>query len=368
MCATTTEEGKEVFALSLRQLLLAECVPREEGRGKGEDCNYPRVANSEVRTPPYPHDAVIRKLDDGLRYQYVQDGDGTPHLVDLWVKTSDLQAAARFNPDRQNVYHLFTRQNPTVSQPMVLGGNVVARNFNPSRRTIVLIHGWRNSVTSEVNAVLVPAFLAAEDVNVIVVDWSAGADILYYPAAVTNTTPSGQSVARFITWLNSVTGAQLGRYHFVGHSLGGHQAGIAGRNLGGRVAYITALDPAFPGWITNNNRFSANDGVYTEVIHTNAGALGFLANLGDVDFYPNGGINMPGCSTQECDHSRAYYYMAESVRSGGFTGTRCASYITAMAGNCHLWGTLRMGGIWPKTGSTGIFHLETNDAPPFSLG
>ena len=64
------------------------------------------------------------------------------------------------------------------------------------------------------------------------------------------------------------------------------------------------LDPSFAGWINNDDQFKATDGMYTEVIHTNAGLLGFIGPLADVDFYPNKGINMPGCSSQECDSSR----------------------------------------------------------------
>ncbi|XP_026747851.1 pancreatic triacylglycerol lipase-like [Trichoplusia ni] len=296
-----------------------------------------------------------------------------PHGItpaDLWDKTIDLAAVARYNPDTQNIYHLYTRLNPTVSQPLLLGsqGLLGSTNFSPNRRTIVLLHGWLDSITADFNTVLIPAILSAEDVNVIGVDWSAGAGTINYFTAVTNTVPSGVSVARFISWLNQATGANLNSYHIIGHSLGGHQAGIIGRNLGGQVAYVTALDPALPSWTSNNERFRESDGVYTEVIHTNAGNLGYLTPLGQVDFYPNGGIGMPGCNNMDCDHSRSFHYMAESFRSGGFTGTRCASYLTAMTGNCFLWGNLQMGGLVPKTGQSGIFYLQTNAGPPFSRG
>ncbi|KAF9805134.1 hypothetical protein SFRURICE_013327 [Spodoptera frugiperda] len=275
--------------------------------------------------PPYsqalPYDPVIRKLDDGQRYQYMEGPDGALHLVDLWGKVSDVTAAARYDPDRQNVYHLYTRNNPTVSQPLLIGseGLLGITNYNPSRRTVVLIHGWLDSVTADFNSVLVPAFLQAEDVNVIVVDWSAGAGTINYFTAVENTFTSG-------------------------------------------------LDPAFPGWNTNDNRFRPSDGAYTEVIHTNVGVLGYMATLADVDFYPNGGSGMPGCNSNDCDHARCYHYMAESLTRGGFTGRRCLSYVSAMAGNCNMLGSLRMGGLVPKTGQSGIFHLETNSSPPFSRG
>ncbi|XP_053622735.1 pancreatic triacylglycerol lipase-like [Plodia interpunctella] len=323
-----------------------------------------------VAVSAYPADPVLKKYDDGLRYQYVRGPDGTPYLVDLWFKASDAAEVARYSPDTQNIYHLFTRANPTVSQPLLVGENGLLglTNYAAHKRTVMIIHGWLDSVTADVNTVLVPAFLSAEDVNVIVVDWSAGGGTINYAAAVANTVTSGESVARFINWLNVVTGSVPGQYHIVGHSLGGHQAGIIGRNINGNIAYITALDPAFPGWITNEDKFRADDGAYTEVIHTNTGVLGYIATLGHADFYPNGGVNMPGCSSQECDHARCFYYLAESLTSGGFNGRRCASYVTAMTGNCILWGNLQMGGLVPKTGSSGIFYLQTNAAPPFSQG
>ncbi|KAM3955124.1 pancreatic triacylglycerol lipase-like, partial [Aphomia sociella] len=155
-----------------------------------------------------------------------------------------------------------------------------------------------------------------------------------------------ESVARFINWLNLVTGVTASNYHIVGIGLGGHQAGVLGRNVEGDVAYITALDPSFSGWITNSNKLTKSDSSYTEVIHTNAGLLGYIGLLGHADFYPNGGINMPGCSSQQCDHDRSFHYFAESLISGGFTGRRCATYITAMTGSCLLGGICRWEGSY----------------------
>ncbi|KAJ0184164.1 hypothetical protein K1T71_000587 [Dendrolimus kikuchii] len=297
-------------------------------------------------------DPVIKKLHDGPRFQHIEGPDGKLYLVDLWMKASDVAEAARFDPDRDNVYHLFTRQNPTLSQPMMLGTNnlLAQSNFNPQRRTVVIIHGWRNSVTGNINTVLVPAFLGAADVNV---------NFLLPILCV--------SVARFINWVNQVTRASFDDYHIVGHSLGGHQAGIVGRNLDRKAGYITSLDPALPGWVTNSNKFQENDGTYTEVMHTNSGYQGYLSPLGHVDFYPNGGVNMPGCDSSGCSHARCYFYLAESLTSP-FTGRGCANLTDAINGNCNLQETLQMGGLQPKTGSTGIFHLETNAGPPFSRG
>ncbi|XP_045773213.1 pancreatic triacylglycerol lipase-like [Maniola jurtina] len=330
-----------------------------------------QVVLSEVRgvEPSLPSD-IILKNEDGPRYQYAHDSNGAIHLADLWLTLGDLFNIARYNPDSSNVYHLFTRANPTVSQPLTINnaGLLSRSNYNRNRRTIILIHGWMDSATSNFSTVLVPALLRAGDLNVIVVDWSRGANAIRYREANENTVRSGGAVARFVNWLNQESGSSLTQYHIIGHGLGGHQAGVVGRNLQGRVPYITSLDPALIGWATNINKFRRTDGQYTEVIHTNYGMYGYIADLGHMDFYPNGGISMPGCDSNACDHARAFFYMAESVTSGGFTGRQCINYYAAVLMMCSGPRTSRMGGLIPKTGETGVFLLETNAAPPFSLG
>ncbi|CAG4965431.1 unnamed protein product [Colias eurytheme] len=239
-----------------------------------------------------PTDRIIRKLDSGYRYQYAEDSDGKLHLVDLWMPITDLAAVARFNPQTSNVYHLFTRSNPSRSQPLQFNNvNLLQQsNYNSSKRTIVLIHGWMNSATSDFNMALIPVILAAADVNVIVVDWSSGANSINYRIVNWNSVTSGQAVARFIDWVNDLTGSNPGQYHIIGHGVGGHQAGVVGRNVRGQINYVTGLDPALIGWVNNIDRFAPNDALYTEVIHTNYGVNGYLADLAQVDFYPNGGI------------------------------------------------------------------------------
>ncbi|CAH2102759.1 unnamed protein product [Euphydryas editha] len=315
-------------------------------------------------------DPIIRKLDPNLRFKYETDGNGKNHLVDLWMKLSDLSLTARYNPIISNSYNLFTRQNPTLSQNLLFNNvpNLLASNFDSSRRTVILIHAWRANVISEFSIALVPALLAAADVNVILVDWTAGSNTINYPVVIDNCVESGRAVAKFIDWLNQSTGSSPSQFHIIGHGIGGHQAGIAARNVQGEVGYITALDPSFYGWINHNYRLQPEDSAYTEVIHTNSGMNGYLGELGHVDFYPNGGESMPGCTTHACDHARSYYYFAESLISGVFTGRQCVNYLAAVLGVCSLPGRLQMGGITPKTGQSGVYILETNAAPPFSRG
>ncbi|CAH0404071.1 unnamed protein product [Chilo suppressalis] len=372
-------------------------------------------------------DHVLAKLADGPRYQYVPDTDGNIHLADTWLTTADAEAVARFDPERQIV------SNPTVSQPLLTGNNGLLglTDYNPKRRTIITLHGWRVGATAAMNQVLIPVykyrntdnrwgrrvlewrprlgkrnvgrpqarwsddlrkvagrswmrvaqdrsewpFLAAEDVNVIVVDWSAGAGSINYATAVANTLPAGKihrlryscsqhpfrcvlknyrscchrlTVAKIPTrtkkFADSILCHTIRKWNALpthvippSDNLGSFKRGVKKQHVGrqedlivGRVEpseseaasrcsqggrmggknrergerFNNTLEAALPGFINSANRFRADDGAYTEVIHTNAGALGYMSPLGQVDFYPNGGANMPGCDTNECDHAR----------------------------------------------------------------
>ena len=64
------------------------------------------------------------------------------------------------------------------------------------------------------------------------------------------------------------------------------------------VFYITGLDPAGP-LFTNVDakyRLDPGDAEYVDVMHTDAQALGTAEIVGHTDFWPNGGVEQPGCT------------------------------------------------------------------------
>lgn len=149
---------------------------------------------------------------------------------------------------------------------------------------------------------------------------------------------------------------------------------MAGKALTrGRVQVITSLDPAGPLFSINspNERVAPTDGVYVEVIHTNGGTLGFMEPIGQMDVYPNYGRTQPGCGVAvsgQCAHEVVNNFHAESIRTV-FTAHQCQSYDNIVSENCIRTGvTTRMGGPTGSIGSSGIFHLTTNAASPFSQG
>lgn len=216
------------------------------------------------------------------------------------------------------------------------------------------------------------------DFNVIVVDWSAGAETINYISARNRVGVVGAVTSQLIQMISR----QYPQAHprdmvVVGHSLGAHVAGFAGKNQLGenRLGAIVALDAALPLFSIEQpaQRVNMNDAILVESIHTNGGLLGFDVPLGHSNFYPNGGTNQPGCGIDvagNCAHSRAVEFFAESITSPrGFWARECASHADAVAENCMPVGVDRkMGGEPIDTLARGIYWLNTNRASPFATG
>ncbi|NXK90261.1 LIPR3 protein, partial [Formicarius rufipectus] len=165
-----------------------------------------------------------------------------------------------------------------------------------------------------------------ENINCIAVDWKEGAKGTYI-SAVNNIRVIGAEVAYFATTLQKMFGYSPYAIHLIGHSLGAHTAGEAGRRIRG-IGRITGLDPAGPYFegTPPEVRLDPSDANFVDVIHSNAAhfpaagkclcastcrdghvtetltsshppsGLGMYNTTGHLDFYPNGGTVMPGCS------------------------------------------------------------------------
>lgn len=197
-----------------------------------------------------------------------------------------------------------------------------------------------------------------------------------YIAAARRVTEVGPLLGRFINFVNIVTGQSLDNMYVVGHSLGAHIAGIAGKSVNtGRLNSVIGLDPALPLFSLDdvNGRISANDATYVEIIHTNGGLLGFFDPLGQADFYPNGGRSQAGCILDIagiCAHNRVVDFYAESIISSNFRATRCFSFAEIQNNVCTNSGTALMGGEPSNQGRgvNGNYILNTNSRSPFAQG
>ncbi|XP_047512692.1 pancreatic triacylglycerol lipase-like [Pieris napi] len=272
------------------------------------------------------------------------------------------------------VFHLFTRANPTTSEPLLASVASISqsRHFSNSRRTVFAIHNYGENVSGNFIAFVAPALLAAEDVNVVAVDWRSGS--FGYVVGLANVPQLGTIVASFANILFNSFGYNSNNVRIVGVGLGAHAAGVAARKMNANIPHIFALDPSLVGWTENPDKLSTRDATFVEVLHTTAGRYGYDRPLGHLDFYANGGVTQPMCGDlPSCSHAYSYVYYAESIAAEAgagakFVGTQCASYEQATLLQCTGTGSATFGGIAAKTSVSGIYTFLTNVRPPFAQG
>ncbi|XP_015584844.1 pancreatic triacylglycerol lipase [Cephus cinctus] len=303
----------------------------------------------------------------------VEDDDR--NLVDLDLNFRDIESIRETQKDLANKvkFYLHTLKNPKNTQQLWLNDpkTLSQSNFNPSKPTRIVTHGWMNSAKSDACRLVREAYLKHGEYNVIIVDWSRISKLPYVYAS-NRVKIVGQYVGKMIDFLAS-RGMNTINTLVVGHSLGAHVAGIAARNAKSTVGYVVALDPALPLFSSAKpgDRVAKGDAKFVQVIHTNAGALGYSDPIGDVDFYPNGGRKQAGCVVEwiATSHSRSYRFFAESINSKtGFVATQCESYSKFTSGGCRGNKKEMMGGPKPTTTATRSFYLDTNGSAPYAKG
>ncbi|XP_006884226.1 PREDICTED: lipase member H [Elephantulus edwardii] len=237
---------------------------------------------------------------------------------------------------------LYTQRNKTCAQTI---SSTALGHLNVTKKTTFIIHGFRPTGSTPVwMQDLVESLLLVEDMNVIIVDWNRGATTLNYNQASKNTRQVASILKEFIIQM-LVEGASLGDIYMIGVSLGAHISGFVGEMFDGQLGRITGLDPAGP--LFNGkppqDRLDPGDAQFVDVIHSDTDALGYKEQLGNIDFYPNGGLDQPGCPKTifggmkyfKCDHQRSVYLYLSSLRENcAITAYPCDSYRNYRNGKC----------------------------------
>lgn len=174
-------------------------------------------------------------------------------------------------------------------------------DFNPKLNVKFIIHGWKSNSNTEAIINIKNAYLSTGDFNIFTVNWEEIAKNNYYFSSAEQTKYVGGAIAEMIDEL-VFRGCDLSRIHIIGHSLGAHTAGFAGKLISsGKVGRITGLDPARLGFQlyldpNGKRRLNKSDADFVDVIHTDIGLVGYVAPIGHADFYPNrGSPPQPGC-------------------------------------------------------------------------
>ncbi|XP_065602205.1 pancreatic lipase-related protein 2-like [Cyrtonyx montezumae] len=259
-------------------------------------------------------------------------------------------------------FYLCTRDNIGNHQTISASNSstIKTSNFRAHRKTRFIIHGHLAGADLPWIASMCRFMFHVEDVNCILTDWRGGSSGLYTDA-VNNVRIVGAELVYLVNLLEKDYGYSPANIHFIGHSLGAHAAGEAGRRKPG-IGRITGLDPAGPlfQYTPPTVRLDPSDAKFVDIIHTHAGHLffdfapGILQTCGHLDFYPNGGKKMPGCRQLRvppavrniddlmrayrslgCGHKRSLRYYAESIITpNGFVGYQCETYRDFISGAC----------------------------------
>ncbi|XP_015997971.2 pancreatic triacylglycerol lipase [Rousettus aegyptiacus] len=320
--------------------------------------------------------------------------------------TGTLQRPLKLLPSTPNEVNtrflLYTNENPSNFQTITADSSTIeASNFKTNRKTRFVIHGFLDKGDGSWLSDICKNLFTVESVNCICVDWKGGSQT-FYTQAVQNIRIVGAEVAYFVEVLQSAFQYSPSDVHIIGHSLGAHAAGEAGRRTNGTIGRITGLDPAGPSFEGTPEliRLDPTDAQFVDVIHTDAAPLipnmgfGIRQTVGHLDFFPNGGEEMPGCQKNilsniidingiwegtcnfiACNHLRSFKYYADSIlKPDGFSGFPCDTYkafTTNKCFPCPSEGCPQMGHYadrFPaKTREVGQkFYLNTGDASSFA--
>lgn len=138
-----------------------------------------------------------------------------------------------FNAERDIKFILYTRNSNGKGQILKLNNVTSITNslFNRAIPTRFIVHGWNNNRYSYVNTLLLKEYLKVRNVNVIIVDWGAGAQTINYYSARNRVSSVGRVLATMIDFMVTNSGLNLNSLALVGYSLGAHASGIAGKQV-----------------------------------------------------------------------------------------------------------------------------------------
>ena len=190
-------------------------------------------------------------------------------------------------------------------------------SFNCSLGTLIGIHGYGDSFDTDwltFSSTLLFNSTENEGWCLFSMDWDEIAEYSYISSA--------KEVRSLGYWLSKKIQESPQVFdsvslQIVGHSLGAHIAGFAGKEYhsatGKKISKITGLDPAGPLFQTcgDGHRLSVSDADHVLTVITNSGYLfknGMVhsGQIGSSNLIVNGGTRQPGCGKFEntCSHNR----------------------------------------------------------------
>lgn len=261
--------------------------------------------------------------------------------------------------------------------------------------TVVYTFGYRGKSTGPATRAVLNAYLGTNKRNVLLLDWEEearsgllGIQLGYALYAVPNAKRIGKHLGTSLVKLAN-SGLNMTHLHLVGHSLGAHIMGYAGRRAresGYVIQRITGLDPAralFEGTLTLQSGLDRTCAKFVDIIHSDPGGYGTSLPSGTVDIWPNyiGGLStQPGCPQGEfemftredlCSHDRAWRYFVEAIGAPtsiiAVSAYKPEDWFSRTRRSFEYVPTIFVGDL-TSTRARGNYYFTTNEAVPFSKG
>ncbi|XP_063242760.1 pancreatic lipase-related protein 2-like [Bacillus rossius redtenbacheri] len=279
-------------------------------------------------------------------------------------------------PDDDIKFFLYTRNSMyremvDVARPASLKYS----SWDPDHKNVIIIHGFNGTESKVPMTFIRNAYLVHGGYNVFTVEWASLTRFPCYLSALSNTKLVAQCSAQLYSFLTA-HGALATKIHCVGHSLGAHICGMMSGYLSHKQHKIIGLDPARPlvrRYGSEEFRLTRDDAHVVQVIHTNAGALGEVSQVGHVDFCVNGGRFQPGCRGHRlrrarCSHFQSACYFAQTVMPDRrFLGVPCSAGCPATGRSVgRLPGRAMPMGEDTPDGASGMYCVtirHNNDCP-----
>uniref|UniRef100_A0A0A9XC10 Lipase member H n=2 Tax=Lygus hesperus TaxID=30085 RepID=A0A0A9XC10_LYGHE len=242
-------------------------------------------------------------------------------------------------------------------------------------RIVVLVHGFSNNHSSPAMETLKEG-IRGRSISYIGVDWSDIAITVNYPFVASKVRAIGYCLADFLYFLISETAIRLNNLHLVGHSLGAHVSGFAGKRFQEeydlKLYRITCLDPAGPLFNYNKPtaRLDRTDADVVDCILSTRYLYGHIKLIGTANFIVNGGtVVQPPCKWEDfrtayfCSHVSVVKYFNSSCDDWNIFEAESCYDRNGVERNCN---GARMGFPASRYPTFHEMHLEVNEDYPYA--
>ncbi|KYN02643.1 Pancreatic triacylglycerol lipase [Cyphomyrmex costatus] len=207
-----------------------------------------------------------------------------------WGNQTDLDFATGVNL----IYYKCNSEIPaTIAYPITVPQTLL-NVLDTNKRVIFYIYGYLQYPEDSNVQLMMEALCYERTDNIVLLDWSKYSNGSY-ASVFRDAEKVGSLFARSLQLLVE-SGLDVSKIYIIGHSLGAHIAGYAGKCNAFKIPRITGLDPANPLFYLPGCYLTSKDAEWLDVIHTDKGGYGTPTSMGTADYYVNGGTRpQPGC-------------------------------------------------------------------------